>query len=418
MNKYLFFIIIGIILFVLYNHIDSFSIGIPHWHIELSEAGKEAKGPPPQDFSYNDETDKWDAYLSAEEELYRLRNEHPEHYTNDIINLDDEGNEIAQEEAPCPVIPENVADRLCEPEPESCAASPLRNSLDGPGLRCGQPSVTSTGLGDGSRRTPCNRFLHTNAVRCYADNPEIMKSLFEEYQLLSALLSLPEDQVQDIVGFESLTSTIETQMLRSTFGPAFVPIFDFIRRNCQLFRFNDVLEILEGITFQKNNPFLEFPSGREITDLEVIKRRSRTIIYILLFLIKCNFNKDFIKLILNSVIYLFFIWNNNTYTYRDILVYNILSSLFAAFIHTRNNLIDNAINQWLSSYDDRFNDYIVDYGYNLWSISDNFEYQDYISLYQYLSNNCPEIMQSESGECPDIFSALMNPIFRHFFGLP
>lgn len=420
MNKYLFFIIIGIILFILYNHIDSFSIGIGSWTIELTDAGKEAKGPPPEVFYYNDDTDKWEAYYYAELELQRLRRENPEYYTNDII--DNEADAVPE---PCPQLQEGVSDRLCEPEPESCAASPFRNSLDGP-RRCQQPQIVGTGLnpgggggGSGSRRTPCSQFLQTNAVRCFVDNPKIMRSLFEEYEQLSALLDLPVDQItqiQNVPGFESLTSTMETRMLRGTRGQEFFLIFDFIRRNCQLFRFDDVLVILNDDLVTLNGITLRESYFRGITDLKEIKRRSRIIIYILLFLIKCNFNNDFIKRILNFVIYSFFISNENTYNYRDILVYNILKSLFQGFVRNGGYQVKDAIKQYLQG--DRFNDYIVNYVYNLWSVDENFTYEDYISLYKYLSDQCLEIMQSESGECSDIISALNNPIFRIFFGLP
>lgn len=434
MNKYLFFIIIGIILFVLYNHIDSFNIGIVQYVLfknidnsySIDEAGVAGDGT---------QTLLWTGDL--EEIQFGGVNEFIQDYPGedprplfDFLNEDEEAE--AEAVPPCPAIPEGVANGLCQPEPdpESKCASRSRSSLDGPGISCGQPSVvtgSSGGGGGGSgsrRRTPCSRFLQTNAVRCFADNPDIMISLFKEYELLSALLNLPEEQVR---GLEYLSPTMQRQMLKSRYGTQMILIFDFIRNNCQLFRFNDVLEILNGITLD-NSHF-----RNEITDLNEMKRRSRIIIYILLLLIKCNLPNDFIKRILYYVISSFLISNGliadvgkNTYNRRGILVYNILYSLFYAFIHMNMGgdlQIGDAINRWLSLQGDRFNQFIDASdpesipSYKLWQISEILTYDDYISLFQYLSDNWPPSMMNGS-ERPDIISALMDPIFRNFFGLP
>jgi len=425
MNKYLFFIIIGIILFVLYNHINSFSIGIPTYVLlqnsdgtySINESGGAGDGS---------ERRLWQGNL--EEAQFNEVNQRIQQYPmqdprSHFLFFNEEAEAEAVTE-PCPQLSEGVPYRLCQPEPESCAASQLRNSLDGPGL-CGQPSVVGTGL-SGSRRTPCSRFLQTNAVRCFADNPEIMRSLFEEYELLSGLLALPVDQVtqiQNVPGFESLDPTMEREMLRSTFGPAFVPIFDFIRTNCQLFRFNDVLEILGGITLDNNHfkdfnePIYSSDSEEEISlktediDLEEIKRRSRIIIYILLLLIKCNISNDLIKHLLNTVISSYLSRNNSENS--DSL--DILYALFNGFYSM--SQLNQPLNDWIDLQGDRFEDYRSEFTgrYYIYEIHQQFTYEDYINLFQYLSNYDDG---TDASQRSDIISALMDPIFRNFFGLP
>ena len=427
MSKYLFFIIIGIILFVLYNHIDSFSIGIPVDENKVTyvllrnsdnsysiiEAGGAGDGT---------QTLLWTGDLDVTQ--FDQVNQRIQQYpTRDprlhFLYLNEEAD--AEAVPPCPAIPEGVANGLCQPEPEpehSCATGP-RSSLDGPGLRCGQPQVVGTELtgGGGGGRAQCNRFLQTRALRCYADNPDKMKSLFEEYELLSALLSLQKGQITNIPGFESLTPTMVANMLSGKLAPAFFLIFDFIRTNCQqLFRFSDVIEILNGITFHHNHFQHEL---REITDLEEIKRRSRTIICILLLLIKCNFNNDLIKEILDGVLYSYLLYDRQTYeSIHGILVYNILKSLFMSIQMLNNYDINGLIYAWSSIRGSRFNAYpFQESGSNLWDIDIIFTYDDYISLFQYLSDNWPRSMMNGS-QRPNIISALMDPIFRNFFGLP
>tara|TARA_Y100000591_G_scaffold122495_1_gene104554 strand:+ start:405 stop:1655 length:1251 start_codon:yes stop_codon:yes gene_type:complete len=413
---------IGIILFVLYNHIDSFSIGIPNYVLlynsngtySIDDVGGAGDGSERRLWQGNLEEAQFNT-VNGYLQQYPTRD--PRNYFN--FFYDEAVLEAVPEAVPesCPPLPENVADRLCkpEPEPEPCAASSLRNSLDGPGI-CGEPSVVGTGLnpggggggGSGSRRTPCSRFLRTKAVSCFADNPQIMRSLFEEYELLSGLLALPVDQVtqiQNVPGFESLDPTMEREMLRSTRGQEFFLIFDFIRRKCQLFRFDDVLEILNGITFYDSH-------FRGITVLEEIKRRSRIIIYILLFLIKCNFNNDFIKRILNYVIYKYF--TDEIRARAGLQKVNILNILFRAILSIKE--LKMLINNWCNTKD-KFYEYHTENGYNMVGVESLLTYEDYTNLFNYLRDNWPSDMRNGT-QGPDIISALMDPIFRNFFGLP
>ena len=94
-----------------------------------------------------------------------------------------------------------------------------------------------------------------------------------------------------------------------------------------------------------------------------------------------------------------------------------------AIVQLRNRQIDTRIFHWLDLQGDRFADYafpgVIPSRFNLWAITNAFTYDDYISFFLYLSENCPDIMRRGPEEdCPDIISALQNPIFRSFFGLP
>ena len=79
--------------------------------------------------------------------------------------------------------------------------------------------------------------------------------------------------------------------------------------------------------------------------------------------------------------------------------------------------ITTTIRNWVNTQDDRFNDYKQDDS-NLWSLNTILTYADYMSLFQYFKDNCPPSLLSESGEPPDIISALSNPVFKQFFELP
>jgi hypothetical protein len=212
-------------------------------------------------------------------------------------------------------------------------------------------------------------------------------------------------------------------MERSYYGVEIGMVFDNLRENgCQLRNLNMVLRILSGNI--DTEPFRTFflmddRGGEFITDSAEITRRSKIVINILLFLIMCGFNRDIIIELLPYMIFVFTRYTNTYTNTNGILVYSILYSLFKGLLHQYRTHMDitTTIRNWLNTQDDRFIDYKQDDS-SLWSLDTILTYADYMSLFQYLKDNCPPSLLSESGEPPDIISALSNPIFKDFFELP
>jgi len=404
MTKYLFCIIVGIILFILWNNYDGFSVGIP-WIVTWDETGV-----PEGRAVFDSEYDAHDFYIGHSD------------YPN--IHFP-----VEEGEPPCPApISESEAARVCSENKANCAAG----SLSGPNLGCRnsppqpvRPFGTGTRTEGGAQQLPtCNRFIMTKAISCLKKSPKIMKSLFDEYKELSTRLSLSGGAVEDIAdipGFESLTKTPRNQLERSEQGSALSIIFENLRENgCQLWNLDIVLDILD------NSPFLvlDFSSGDYADELALttnpseITRRSKIVIHILLFLIMCGFNRDIIIKSFPRILLDFqtqgFSNTFNKYS-SHMLGYTIIHSLFIEMVlnyeiysmySTREK-----ISYWLDTQGDRFLTYRGDDGiYNFREI-DELTYDDYMSIFGYLDDNLFDTPLT-------IISALTNPVFKNFFGLP
>ena len=95
--KYLLLIIIGIILYLLSNNYNSFSVGANTFRIQLSAQGEAARDDGEKlDFEFTEENiiQRYDQLDEANFQLIRLQRAHPEYYTGDIIELNNDGNEI------------------------------------------------------------------------------------------------------------------------------------------------------------------------------------------------------------------------------------------------------------------------------------------------------------------------------------
>lgn len=238
MNKYLFFIIIGIILFILYNHIDSFSIGIP-WRIKLKDDGQGVSFGPMYGYfdTRNDAIEELtrDSFEDEDEQMY-ISGQQP-------VEVDELHNPITpgNEQQVCETNPDEI-ERSCQPEPEPepenvCGAS----SLQGPCL--GVPRVFTT---QGFTNTNTN----TNSDDCKdfhrrlpCLSVEQANRLFVEYIRISVLFGSELLQREQNLAF--------TKLLLNQGDVLPVDLYETISRlSCQvvvLYQYNSFIATIESI---------------------------------------------------------------------------------------------------------------------------------------------------------------------------
>ena len=400
---------IGIILFILWNNYDSFSVGI-EWIVTWDEA----------------DVQEGRAVFDSENDAHDFYTLHAD-YPNIQLPVEEGEPSIEEDEPSCSPIPDNVISRMCEALPPSSCAS-RASSLQGP-MGCNQqPQLEGGGAAEPPSPSECERFFNTSAIKCLQPNEIIMKQLFDLYKQLSILLSMPEDTLTQIPDFQALNRDVQFLMERDTrLGPAFSLIFSYLRENsCQFYRFVDVLDILDNISFTERGipgpVLLKDRDTNEIINSDKNNKICKIIIYILLFLLNSGFNNSTLRyqsyyLFIQDCIHLYsrrdvtrFTWTMPTFHNN---IYTILYSILTTLINPTFNNIHQIIYNWMSEQGDRFND-IMRGSHDLPAFYLNgipliLNYDEYISLFQYLAVN---------DICPNIMEALLNPIFRDFFGLP
>lgn len=404
---YIIYIIFGILLFILWNRLDRFSVGIP-WKLDLEEQSGGATGRevPPQNIFDN----RYLAYVA------QLQN--PLNYTARLpYAIDVGGAEIG--DTPCISITEAEIQEACPPEPESCAAKP-RGMAQGPTGCPQEPRLVGlTGLAGlaESNHSPsiCHQFMSLD--ECI--NIDIMKRLFEIYKILGKLLII-HNKFQS--GSLQISPTLQMMLIRThrlpldrVFENILSNILDDINENCQLYRYDDVLIILND----RLTTFFMDDDGNLIINKAEINKRCEITIYILLLLLDSNFHVEYIINIFEQCINAYIFNSEQVEVVRsglqteyinsnNILTYNILTSIYRGL-----SGIDIAIWQWMEGQDGRFDLFIIGNDgqtrYNIMAANVMFRYEDYISLFTYLANMYI---------CSNIIKALQNPIFREFFGLP
>ena len=268
MSIYLFFIIIGIILFVLYNHIDSFSIGIP-WRIQLKDDGAGVGFGPMYGY--------FDTRQDAIEELTRDESEDEDEQMyisgQQPVHVDELHNPITPgtEQQVCETNPDEI-ERSCQPEPENvCGAS----SSQGPCL--GVPRLfTTQGFRDTNTNSDDCKDFHRR-LPCLS--VEQANNLFVEYIRISVLFGSELLQREQNLAF--------TKLLLNQGNVLPVDLYETISRlSCQvvvLYQYNSFIATIESII-----PFLI-----DLRDLleEYTNDRISDFVFILLLTIDLGLNQ-------------------------------------------------------------------------------------------------------------------------------
>jgi len=244
MSKYLFFIIIGIILFVLYNHIDSFSIGIP-WRIQLKDDGAGVGFGPMYGY--------FDTRQDAMEELTRDESEDEDEQMyisgQQPVHVDELHNPITPgtEQQVCETNPDEI-ERSCQPEPEPenvCGAS----SSQGPCL--GVPRLfTTQGFRDTNTNSDDCKDFH---IRLPCLSVEQANRLFVEYIRISVLFisQLSPSQREQRVREQREHNLAFTKLLLNQGNVLPYQLFETINRlSCQimeLHQYNSFITTIESI---------------------------------------------------------------------------------------------------------------------------------------------------------------------------
>jgi hypothetical protein len=282
MNKYLFFIIIGIILFILYNSVDNFSVGIP-WRIELKDYGAGVGFGTMYGYfdTRQDAMDELTRDLSEDEdEQMYISGQQP-------VKVDELHNPITPgtEQQVCETNPDEI-ERSCQPEPEPepenvCGAS----SLQGPCL--GVPRLfTTQGFRDTNTNSDDCKDFHSR-LPCLS--LEQANRLFVEYIRISVLFisQLSPSQREQRVREQREHNLAFTKLLLNQGNVLPYQLFETINRlSCQvmeLHQYNSFIATIESII-----PFLiDLPELLE----QYTNDRKSDFVFILLLTIDLGLNQ-------------------------------------------------------------------------------------------------------------------------------